>query len=239
MKNVVSVPATLLNTVPEELRYGKVPMLAQAAANAVLGKEAASLFFYYISEPNGFAPSAREIYIHTFIAQPNMIRARNELMDKGFILFDKVRNVIRVRWNEIVEMGRVAMMLAEAGANPREQMKKGVMHPGVDTSCMTRIVGSARKEDSWTDADEAGDFDAREDMISKIERMTVAEYERWLKTGIPYEDPDFTALHMELPEEITLVAETVEKIVQPYLELDDIDDETRTMWETNNAALPF
>ena len=109
-------PATIISDYPFEGRFGRIPVVAQAAINMMLSKRASSLLIYYMSEQSGFAPSAKEIYLHTGLEQPNMSVARKELVERKFIDYNQKQNTITILWDNIMTAGKVAMMLAD---NPK------------------------------------------------------------------------------------------------------------------------
>lgn len=184
--NSTSQPAVLRSRLPESIRFARIPQLAQVAINVLLSKKAASLILYYMSESDGFAPAAHLVYTYTGLKQPNMITARKELIEKGFIAFDKTRNEITICWEHILEVGRVALMLAEReDVNVKEVLRGGVFHPERPRKMKELIEGYR-------------DSDAREDVVSqvseayqkangeKLERLNEVEFQRWLATGCPY-----------------------------------------------------
>ena len=82
MSNVVSSPAVIRSRIPHKARTAKVPVIAQAAINAMLSKQAGALMNYYMTETDGFAPAAQTVYMYTGLKKPKMIAARKELANR-------------------------------------------------------------------------------------------------------------------------------------------------------------
>ena len=121
-------PPVIVSKMPEYMPegYGRIPLAAQTAINALCTKREAALMIYYMSLPDGFRPSAKNIADHTFISQGNMSEARKSLQEKGFIRWDIVNNSITIDWEQILKLGRVAAILATDGrCNVREVMSGG------------------------------------------------------------------------------------------------------------------
>lgn len=221
----VARPATLRSKVPADTRLAHIPAIAQAAINAMLTKSAAALMNYYMSETDGFAPAAHTIYMYTGLKQPHMITYRKELIDKGFITFNKSRNEIIINWPHIIELGKVALMLADnEDCNVKE-----TMHGGKADPISRRKIGELMKEYWDEDArDDVSDY-THPDYIKangkKIERMTELEYQRWLMTGcseltdLPV-DPDYVEPH-DLPEVESVQPEPVEYLNVPHDQIED------------------
>ena len=103
----------LHNIQPKDVAYGRIPRIALAAVNGMLSTQAKNLMIYYIVEDNGFSPAAKTVYGYTGLKQPKMSVARKELVEKKFIDFDREKNMITILWDNIMTMGKVALMLAE------------------------------------------------------------------------------------------------------------------------------
>lgn len=118
-------PPTVVSDLPDGHQFGRIPTKAQAVINALLTKREAALLIYYMSLPKGFAPSAREVRLHTNISQGDLVRTRHSLHEQGFIVYDKDRNTITICWDYILELGRITMMLLDDGYSIRETIKNG------------------------------------------------------------------------------------------------------------------
>ena len=179
-------PAVVRSKFPTSVRYARTPNLAQAAINAMLTKRGAALMYFYMGETDGFAPSAHEVYLYTGIDQGNMSRARKELADKGFIEYDREKNTITILWDNIIQMGKVALMLAE---NPdcsiKDTMQGGTFfHPEKKPT-----MGTLMKQRD-PDAKPIHPAPTHEDYVKaglkSLEKLTEDEFRLWLQTGCPY-----------------------------------------------------
>ena len=195
MSNVVSSPAVIRSRIPRKARTAKVPVIAQAAINAMLSKQAGALMNYYMTETDGFAPAAQTVYMYTGLKKPKMIAARKELAEKRFIDFKKDSNEIVILWDRILECGEVAVRLADCpGCNVKETMQGGEFYPQQAPTMrelMNEVHGDdpeKRKREPHAAYVKAG--------LDKLERLTEEEFQRWLRTGCAYpsdlpDDPNY------------------------------------------------
>lgn len=204
MNAAVARPATLRSKVPSDVRVAHIPVIAQAAINAVLTKSAAALMNYYMSETDGFAPAAHMIYTYTGLKQPNMVTYRKELIEKKFIIFDKSSNEIIINWPYIIELGKVAVMLANCeGCNVKETIQGGTIDP-IPHRQMRELMDEYWDDDANPDVPDHTHPDYIKAGGKKIEKLLEYEYQRWLKTGCPEftdlpVDPNYVEPH-ELPK---------------------------------------
>lgn len=198
-------PATIRSKFPTSVRYARVPVLAQAAINSMLTKRGSTLMHYYMSEQDGFAPSAKEVYLYTGLAQPKMIAARKELHSKGFINYDREANTITILWPHIIEMGKVAIMLAENKDCPvKETMQGGAFNFHDKKPKMRDLMREYWDEDANPETPDITCDDYIKANGKYIEGLTEEEYQRWLATGWPFPtdrpiSEDYVEPH-ELPE---------------------------------------
>ena len=182
-------PAAIRSKFPTSVRYARVPNLAQVAINAMLTKRGATLMYYYMGEADGFAPSAHEVYLYTGLAQSHMITARKELIEKGFISFDREKNTITILWKNIIQMGKVALMLAE---NPDCSVKDTVQG-GTFFHPENKITMGKLMKQRDPDARPYTPTTVHEDYIKAggraLEKLTEDEFRLWLQTGCPYSSP--------------------------------------------------
>lgn len=243
-------PAKIRSRFPKNVRFAKVPAAAMAAVNYALNKSAASLILYYMSEADGFAPSAHEIYLYTGLEKPHMIRARKELIERGFIDFDKQANTITILWDNILEIGRVALMLAEnPECNVKETLKGGTF---TFEQAKPKKLGQLMKE--WQDDDVKPEVVtvSSEQYINaggdRVEDLTEDEYLNWLATGNPFvqrdEDPILSICEPYRRSNDTVIEylETTPNDIPPYEKhgeffIEGLTEEEYWAWE--KAGVPF
>ena len=220
-------PAKIRSRFPHNVRFAKIPAVAQVAINIMLTKNASSLILYYMSEADGFSPSAHEIYLYTGLAQPNMIRARKELIERGFIDFDKKANTITILWDNILQVGRVALMLAEnPECNVKETLKGGTFK---FEQPKEKRIGQLMREWEDDDANPGVHTAPCKQYVDaggrRVEDLTENEYLNWLATGNPFEQREPDALtditiidtpYHRITDEPVEYLETVPNDIPPY-----------------------
>lgn len=180
---VVIRPPKLCSQIPSGVRMANTPAIAQAAINAVLSKQGATLMNYYMSESDGFAPAANTIHAYTGITKNHLSSVRKELIEKGFITFDRSANEITINWGYIIELGKVALMLADCdGCNVKATLRDGTVEP-----ISNRTIGELMKEYHDDDALDGVPKFTHPDYTMRggkqLEKLTEREFQRWLKTG--------------------------------------------------------
>lgn len=246
-------PAKIRSRFPHNVRFAKIPATAMAAVNYALNKSAATLILYYMSEADGFAPSAHEIYLYTGLAQPNMIRARKELIERGFIDFDKKANTITILWDNILQVGRVALMLAEnPECNVRETLKNGsFMFEQEKPKTIGQMMQEWRDDDANPGVHTAPCKQYVDAGGRRVEDLTENEYLNWLATGNPFEQREPDALkditvidtpYHRITDEPIEYLETVPNDIPPYEKhgeffIEGLTEEEYRDWE--KAGVPF
>lgn len=106
-------PPKIINPYVEGEPFARIPRNAMAAIDILLTDRERRLLLYYAAHQSGFSPAAKLVELHTGITPKHLSSAREGLIDKGFISYEKgskdCQGRIEILWRQILDKSKALM----------------------------------------------------------------------------------------------------------------------------------